>query len=409
MDRSKFKKNTFMQYLLQIAKYIFPFITIPYLTRVLGPDVYAIRAYVLAAMTIMQVFLDFGFTAYGSKLIAEAKDNIDLVRTATSSIMYSKFVLCLLGSIVLFPVCLFIPILSSNIIYVYIAYIGTCFTALLPDFIFQGQENMSIITNRYVLSQIVSIILIILLIRSDADILLVPIIEAIATLVALIWSWHNAIFQHNIMFIRVHLSFILKSLKEAFIFFLSSASTVLFSSLTTLMIGIYIDDSAQISYWSIAITVISAIQSLYSPIANSLYPHMVIRKDKLLAKRILYIGTFTSILLTFFVVLFSQQIMSIIGGEAFQSGSNILTLLAPMLVFSFPSILLGYPILAACNKAKYMTLTSILASIFHIMGLFILCALDIFTITNVAILRCLTELLFMIFRFIFSFTILYGH
>lgn len=46
--------------------------------------------------------------------------------------------------------------------------------------------------------------------------------------------------------------------------------------------------------------------------------------------------------------------MVIISGEAFQSGPNILALLASMLdaSLSFPSILLGYPILATCNKTK---------------------------------------------------------
>ena len=106
----------------------------------------------LAAMTIVQVFLDFGYTAYSAKAIADAENNIRIIKLQTTSIMYLRFILCILASLVLFPICQVIPLLNSNIVYVSVAYIEACFTAFLPDFIFQGTENMGVITGRYVLS-----------------------------------------------------------------------------------------------------------------------------------------------------------------------------------------------------------------------------------------------------------------
>ena len=46
-------RSTVAMYLLQIAKYIFPFITLPYLARVLGTDGFAVRTYVLSNMTFV--------------------------------------------------------------------------------------------------------------------------------------------------------------------------------------------------------------------------------------------------------------------------------------------------------------------------------------------------------------------
>ena len=57
VDRSRLAKNTIYQYILQAMKYLFPFVTVAYLTRTLGPDVFAIRAYIMAAMTFMLMFL----------------------------------------------------------------------------------------------------------------------------------------------------------------------------------------------------------------------------------------------------------------------------------------------------------------------------------------------------------------
>ena len=71
--RKTLKKNIQSQYILQLAKYILPFITLPYLTRVLGADAYSIRVYVLSIMAIMQTITDFGFVNYGTRLITEAR------------------------------------------------------------------------------------------------------------------------------------------------------------------------------------------------------------------------------------------------------------------------------------------------------------------------------------------------
>ena len=125
-----------------MAKYIFPYLTLPYLTRVLEPDAYAVRAYILAAMTFMQVFLDYGFNSYGTKVVAESINDEGLIHRVTSSIALLRIMLAVVGAIALLPVTSSIPIMGANPCYVAIAYLGVCFKAMLPDFIFQGKEGI---------------------------------------------------------------------------------------------------------------------------------------------------------------------------------------------------------------------------------------------------------------------------
>lgn len=46
ISNKKIAKNTSMLLLLNIAKMLFPFITLPYLTRVLSVDKYGVVAYI---------------------------------------------------------------------------------------------------------------------------------------------------------------------------------------------------------------------------------------------------------------------------------------------------------------------------------------------------------------------------
>lgn len=386
-----FTKNIFFQYGLQIAKYLFPFITLPYLTRVLGPDIYAIRAYILAAMSLMQVLLDYGFSSYGTMAIAQNASNTYKIRLEMSCIAMLRGVLCVVGAFVLALLMSFIPIMGANPIYVVLAYVGVCLKAMLPDFIFQGLEDMQIITRRFVLSQAIATLLILVLVRGPGDLLLVPLLEGLASFIAFAWSWGNVFHSRGLAFVGVSKKKAWSVFKSSTFFFISNASTTGFTALTTLMIGMLIPSPADISYWSIAMTAIVAIQSLYTPITNSLYPHMVKRQDFGLLKKLLVSGTLAVTVGTIAFAFLSNEVMLVLGGEEYLAGAYVVTLVSPVLWLSYPAMLFGFPVLAAMGKAKQLAASSIISALFHIAGLCILATCGLFTIVNVAILRCCTE------------------
>lgn len=400
-NRKRFAMNTLSQFALQAARYIFPYITIPYLTRVLGPDVYAVRAYVLAAMTFMMVFLDFGFTSYGTRAIALAVKDKTAVRSETTAIMICRVVLVIVGAIVLIPLTLGIPIMAGAVAFVAVSYLGAVFKAVLPDFVFQGFEEMGIITRRFVVSQAVTVVLILLFVKGPEDLLLVAIFEALGAFIAFIWSWENVFVARKILPISVPAKKVKDVFAKSAVFFLSNAATTIFTSLTTLMIGIFVANPAEISYWSLAMTAVAAIQSLYAPITNSLYPHMVHHKDFPLFWKLLISGTIAAIVGTIVYAYLADTVMLVVGGPEYVVGSYIIVLTAPVLIFSYPAMLIGFPVLVALGEINKVTAASIISAVFHIAGLFILAGTGYFTLANIAILRCCTELLMMILRIIF--------
>ena len=389
--KSRFAHNTVMQYGLQAAKYLFPFITIPYLTRVLGPDVYAIRAYILAAMTFAQVFLDYGFNSYGTRQIARRQDDLAAVGEETSAIALLRIVLCFVGALAVTAVTPFIPIMAQNPAYVAIAYVCVCFKAMLPDFVFQGLEDMGIITYRFVVSQAVATVLIFMMVHGPEDLLWVPTLEALAAFIAFVWSWGNVLRKRGIHLVRPLRDTLSSAFRTSSVFFLSNAATTIFTCLTTLMIGVLVEDAAQIAYWSVAMTSIQAIQALYTPITNSLYPHMCARQDFALAKRLLLIGMPVVLVGTIAFALLSDVVMLVLGGEQYLDGSYIVAMVSPVLLFSFPAMLIGFPVLAAVGQEKQLTTSSVVSSLFHIAGLIALALGGWFTIPAVCILRDCTE------------------
>ena len=75
MTNNKVLKNTIMLYIMNIAKMVFPLLTLPYLTRVLSSDMYGLVSYVKNCMIYIQLLIDFGFIFSSVKDIVKARLN----------------------------------------------------------------------------------------------------------------------------------------------------------------------------------------------------------------------------------------------------------------------------------------------------------------------------------------------
>lgn len=386
----QFYLNTVWQYVLQAIKYLFPLLTLPYLTRVLEPEGYAVYAYVVSFMSFAQTFVDFGFNLSGTKEVAAAKST-DQLGKVLGSITEARILLCVLGGAMCAGVGAFIPIIRDNALYVSLAYLAVCGRALAPDFLFQGKENLAPITTRYFVSKGFSTLLTFVFVRSINDILWVPILDIIASVIALAWSYAAATRLFKVHIVRRPASDAIRELLKSGYYCLSNMSSAAFSGLTTLIIGIVITDAAQISYWSLAMTAVQAVQALYSPITNSLYPHMVVNQDFAFAKRLTLISIPFIAGGTLLFVAIADYLVLILGGAAYLPGAFVMRLVSPVLVFSFYGMLFGWPILGAAGRVRELTMTTLISSISSLVTLVIIAVLGLSSIALFAVVRSLTE------------------
>lgn len=391
-EHGAFYKNAIWQYVLQAIKYLLPLITLPYLTRVLKPEGYAVYAYVVSFMTFAQTFVDFGFNLSGTKEVAEARSPRELGLVA-GRITQARLLLCVLAGLACAAVGSVIPIMRENAGYASLAYIAVCGRALAPDFLFQGKEQMAPITLRYLVSKSTSTALTFVFVHSVADLYWVPILDILASAIALGWSFGAA---RRLFGLRVSWGRpgeVMHELAKSGYYCLSNMASTAFSGIITLLIGVAITDAAQISYWSLAMTAVNAVQSLYSPIINSLYPHMVAGGDFGFAKKLILLSVPFVFLGTAAFVLLSRIIVLILGGSGYLDGAYVLVLVSPVLIFSFYGMILGWPILGAMGRVRELTRTTVVSSLLSIVMLLFTMFCGIASVASFAIIRSLTEVL----------------
>lgn len=381
-----------MQYIMTFAQYIFPLVTFPYLTRVLEPDTYGIITYMTSTIAYFQIFIDFGFNLSATKEIAEYQEDKEKVGIITGTVIQAKIFLVVCALVIYTIMILFIPMLKENMLLAYM-YLGTVILSVwLPDFMFRGLEEMEIITTRFLLSKTLTTILIFILVRTKNDILWIPILNIIGSLIAIFLTW-NYIKKNLEINIKIGLIYdVIFKIKESFMYFISTFATTAFGVMNTLMLGAMNISAVQIAYWGVSYTLIGAAQSLYTPIVNSLYPHMIARKDFKLVKKIIYIFMPAIIVTTIIVAILSDKVIKIFSGPQYSEAVPIFRTLLPVLIFSFPAMIIGFPVLGVIGLVKETTLTTIISSSFHIIGLLMLAYIGKFTVLNIAILRSVTEL-----------------
>ena len=398
MKHNTFYKNTLWQYGLQILKYLFPLLLIPYLTRILGTEGYAVYAYVLSFMGVVQTIADFGFTLSGTKKVVDLRGDTAALSRLVGAITVARLMLLCGLFVCVMVVTRFIPIMAENTAYVIWAFFATAGRTVLPDFIFQGNERMGPLTTRYFASKGVQVALTILLVRGPGDLILVAVADVLSEIVDISWSYRAQKRMFGVGIARPTFKESFEELRVSAIYCVSNVSSSLFSGFTTVIIGLAITSKTDIAFWSLTLTTVNAVQSLYTPIANSLYPHMIKNRDFGFARKLALVALPALILGTVAYCALSKPIMLVLGGPEYVGGAHVMWMISPIFIFSFYGILIGWPVLGAMGHVKELTVSTLFTGIVNVVSLLALYLAGLITLDVICVVRWGCDALLLLVR-----------
>lgn len=398
MKHNTFYKNTLWQYGLQILKYLFPLLLIPYLTRILGTEGYAVYAYVLSFMGVVQTIADFGFTLSGTKKVVDLRGDTAALSRLVGAITVARLMLLCGLFFCVMVVTRFIPIMAENTVYVIWAFFATAGRTVLPDFIFQGNERMGPLTTRYFASKGVQVALTILLVRGPGDLILVAVADVLSEIVDIAWSYRAQKRMFGVGIARPSFKESFEELRVSAIYCVSNVSSSLFSGFTTVIIGLAITSKTDIALWSLTLTTVNAVQSLYTPIANSLYPHMIKNRDFGFARKLALVALPVLVLGIVAYCALSKPIMLVLGGPEYVGGAHVMWMISPIFIFSFYGILIGWPVLGAMGHVKELTVSTLFTGIVNVVSLLALYLAGLITLDVICVARWGCDALLLLVR-----------
>lgn len=391
-------KNTIMLYVLIFSGYFFNLITVPYQTRILGPELYGMIGFIQAIYAYVQLVLDFGFLLSATLDVANNRGNKQALSKIMTSVMICKLllgVICFLGVEIL---CSKLGRIDQYHTVYYLFFVVAFANTLLPDYLYRGMENMTSITARTVLIRLFFTICIFLFLKNKDDVCVIPLLNAIGAFGACIWSYYDLHKRLEIKFVKVSIQDVFNAMKNSSSYFFSRIATTVYSASNSLILGLIYPTGGTLGYYTSADKLMSTAKTAVSPIADSLYPYMVRNKDYKLVKKILVICMPIIVLLCIIVAIYAKPICTFLFGREFAETGTVLKLLLPIAVMILPSYIMGFPVLSPLGLGKYANTSVIIGAVIHAMQLSILYLVGTLDIYSICIATCITEFIILAIR-----------
>ena len=398
-DKKRLLSNFFSLSVLQVFTYILPLLTLPYLVRVLGVDKFGLVMFAQAFIIFFNILVDYGFNLSATREIAVNRENKEKVTEIFSSVMQIKFILIATSFILLSIIVFSFEKFSKDWELYYFTFLTVVGQGFFPIWYFQGMERMKYITIVNVLSKLIFTTAIFIFIHEEIDYILVPILNGLGFIVGsgvslwIIYKYFNQSFEiQSYQTMMIHF-------KDSSQFFLSRMSVSIYTSANVFILGLFTNNTI-VGYYSMAEKLYMAIQSLYGPITQVLYPYVAKEKNIKLFKKIFYSIVILNTLGVFFLYFFGEYIFALLFTHAIGVESiSVFNILLVANLIVVPSILIGYPFLGALGFARYANMSVVYASVMHLFGLILLGITNNITIYNVAIMVIITQIVDFIYRF----------
>lgn len=365
-------KNTFMLYILQFSSYLFSFITVPYQTRVLGPEIYGILGMAAAVMMYFQLFMDFGFLLSATEDISKNRDDNDYVCRKITSIAIIKSFFGIFSLLLMLVLVFTVPKFSAHKS-VYLVYLlAYAINSFLPDYVYRGIENMTAVTFRTVAIKFLFCVMTFVFLHSKEDYLIVPILLLIGNTLAVLFAYTHLFKTFKYHFCKVSAKEIFSDFKRSSVFFYSRIATTVYTATNTVILG-FVDKTGLITgYFTSADKIVTTAKNGMSPISDSLYPYMVKNRDFGPAKKILTIIMIPIVFGCIGVGIFAEPLCIFAFGKEFADTANILRAFLPTIAVTLPSYIFGFPMMGALGISKYANYSIFIATAVHICGIAIL-------------------------------------
>ena len=130
---------------------------------------------------------------------------------------------------------------------------------------------------------------------------------------------------------------------------------------------------------------------IQQPLNQALYPFVAKHKDMKTYKKWVFIALICNLFICGFVFLFAKEFITIFYGTEMTEAYKILRIFCFVVLVTFPSILIGYPLLGALGHTKEANGSVIIGSIIHVIGLFMLFIIGKMNVYSIAFMVLITE------------------
>ncbi|RYY98535.1 MAG: flippase [Chitinophagaceae bacterium] len=346
-NKRKILTNILSLSLLQIGNFVLPMITLPLVSRIIGPGNYGVINYIFAYVYYFVLFINAGFDLYGVRHIVAAKGDQSAIDSVVSRILVAKTYILAVCTLVFTVLVFQVPQLSAEKLVSIFAYLYCIGWVINPSWVYHAKQETKKFAVFSFFSKLFFSIAIVISIQERSDYVYHPLITSLAHVAV---SWISLRYALRRYGIRVSWAGA-RSIGETFrdIRHISFVELIRNQAhLTNIIIAGTMLSIRDTGYYTAALRIVIIVQSIIAmPLNTVLFPYVGEAftgshengMDRL-RKTLPYVFAIT-FGMSLCVLLFAEPLIAFVFGHEFGAATGLLRIFAFGLFFSNMNTALG--------------------------------------------------------------------
>lgn len=358
MNKKSITKNYIINLFRTLMTIIFPIITFPYASRVLGADGIGKVNFANSIISYFLLLSSLGISTYAIKEGVKYRNDTKKFSKFCTEILLINIISTTISYILLLiTIILFQNVFETYNLLILIVSISIMTTTLNIEWFYNIIEDYTYITLRSVFFQLISLIALFVFVKSKNDYYIYALITVLSSTGSCIFNLIHS--KKYITLFKRDSYNLTKHLKPILIIFGTSIAATIYLNIDTTMIGLLKNDR-EVGLYTSAIKINKMICTLISSICTVILPRLsyyIFNKQNdefvKLCNRAANLILIISIPAAFGLYVLSPQIIELFSGNEFQGAQIISKILAPNLIFSTLNGFISYQIFLPMNKENY--------------------------------------------------------
>lgn len=363
---SSIKKNFAYNIVLALSQVLFPIVTFPYVTRILGPEGLGLVSFVDSYAGYFILLAALGIPLYGVREIAKATTPAELSQTFSE--IFSIHLVLTLVCIVFYALTL---LLYGNISVTYPLFIWGAvmiFSCIfIGEWYFQGTGKFKFIAIRTMLIRLISIIFLFCFVTEKSDELNYFLIIVVAVIINAFVNFYYIRKEIAIRFLFSR-EILLKHFRPMFYLFFSRAAVTVFLFMDIILLG-FLSSADRVGIYStglkiskIPILVVSSLGVVLIPrLTASFHTGDHTYFTEMIRKSVKFVIS-VSIPILFFFFTTSSEIIYLFAGSQYDDAHTVVKILSPVILIIGLSSIFSMQILMPMGKDREVMIAVFAAS-----------------------------------------------
>lgn len=330
---SGIKKNFFYSAFLTTANYIFPLLTFPYVTRVLGVANFGICGFIDGIINYFILFSTMGIAVVGIREISVTKSKIDKMNETFVDLLMINAIFTVISVLALIVCTYLVPKLYEQKELMFMGAFKIGFNFLLIEWFYKGIEDFKFITIRSLIVKCVYVVGVFCFVRNRDD---YPIYYLLSVIMVALNALINIFYSKKwIKFNFTHLQ-LKRYFRPLMTYGVYAILTSFYTTFNVAYLG-FVSTDTEVGYYTTAsrlytifISIITAFTGVMMPKMSSLLAEGRLEDFKSMYDKSVNVLCGVTLPIIFFVLVMTPEIIELIAGSGYGGADVPLMIMIPL-------------------------------------------------------------------------------